>query len=74
MGYEKNTADSKWGKVRKKTVSNPLWLINTITRLKCNTDFMQVSGTIKIYSRSQVNKSKKNHYPIDNAEIVGDDR
>ncbi len=34
---------------------------------------MQVSGTIKIYSRSQVNKSNKNHYPIFYAEIVGDD-
>ncbi len=32
---------------------------------------MQVSGTNKIYGRSQVNKSNKNHYP--NAEIVGDD-
>ncbi len=32
------------------------------------------SGTIKIYSRTQVNKSNKNHYPVDDAEIVGDDR
>jgi hypothetical protein len=34
---------------------------------------MQVSGSIiKICGRSQVNT--KNHYPIDDAEIVGDDR
>ncbi len=34
---------------------------------------MQVSDTINIYDRAQVNKSNKNHYPIDDAEIVGDD-
>ncbi len=35
---------------------------------------MQVSGTIKICGRSQVNKRNKNHYPLNDAEIVGDDR
>jgi hypothetical protein len=28
---------------------------------------------IKIYGRTQVNKGNKNLYPIDDAEIVGDD-
>jgi hypothetical protein len=34
---------------------------------------MQVSGILKICGRSQVNKRNKNHYLIDDAEIVGDD-
>jgi hypothetical protein len=32
---------------------------------------MQVSGTI-IWQVTAVNKSNKNHYPIDDAEIVDD--
>jgi hypothetical protein len=35
---------------------------------------MQVSGTIKFYGRSQVNKNNNILYPIDDAEIAGDDR
>jgi hypothetical protein len=33
---------------------------------------MQVSGTIKINSRSQVNKSNQNHYPIDDDTSVSE--
>jgi hypothetical protein len=42
--------------------------------LTCTTLYGQVSGTIKIYSWTQVDNSNKNYYPIDDADIVGDDR
>jgi hypothetical protein len=35
---------------------------------------MQVSGTIKSTAGHRLIKKKKNLYPIDDAEIVGDDR
>jgi hypothetical protein len=42
-------------------------------RFMCSTLNASYRHHLIIYSRSQIDKNNKNYYPIDDAEIVGDD-